>query len=120
MFINWKTLSEMVFIRFFENSRKIQVLLTNFNMDSELPFILLLLGQPDLRETLKRRIHEPLNQRIVLRYHMAGLDQEETRQFVLHGLKVAGRADPLFEENTFELLHRLSLGLPRIYSSPLS
>lgn len=89
------------------------ILITNFSMDSKVPFILILLGQPDLRETLKRRLHEPLNQRITLRYHMAGLNPEETRSFILHGLKIAGRADPLFEENAFEIIHQLALGLPR-------
>ena len=89
------------------------ILLTNFQMDSKNPFILILAGQPDIKERLKRRIHEPLNQRIVLRYHMVGLNIEETRLFVLNHLKVAGRSDPLFEENAFEVIHQLSMGLPR-------
>jgi type II secretory pathway predicted ATPase ExeA len=90
------------------------ILITNFQMDSQVPFILILIGQPDLRETLKRRMHEPLNQRITLRYHMAGLtDPEEARAYVLHQLKLAGRPDPLFEEAAYEVLNRLGLGLPR-------
>jgi type II secretory pathway predicted ATPase ExeA len=90
------------------------ILITNFQMDSKLPFILVLIGQPDFQETLKRRMHEPLNQRIALKYHMAGLvDPEETRSFVLHHLKLAGRTDPLFEDSAFEVLHKMALGLPR-------
>jgi type II secretory pathway predicted ATPase ExeA len=89
------------------------ILITNFQMDSKVPFILVLIGQPELRETLKRRMHEPLNQRITLRYHMAGLSPDETPPFVRHALKIAGRSDPLFEENSFEVLHQLSHGLPR-------
>ena len=53
------------------------VLLTNFEMDSRLPFILLMIGQPELKDMLARSIHEPLRQRISLRYHMAGLSVEE-------------------------------------------
>lgn len=89
------------------------ILITNFQMDSRLPFILILIGQPDLREKLKRRMHEPLSQRITLRYHMTGLSLEEARSYLLHHLKIAGRSDPLFEDNAFEVLHQLSLGLPR-------
>ncbi len=90
------------------------ILITNFQMDSRIPFIMVLIGQPDLRETLKRRIHEPLNQRITLKYHMSGiLDVEETRQYILHHLKLAGRSDPILQEQSFELIHRLALGLPR-------
>jgi len=89
------------------------ILITNFQMDSKVPFILVLIGQPELRETLKRRIHEPLNQRITLRYHMAGLNPDETPSFIRHQLKIAGRHDPLFEENSFEVIHQLAHGLPR-------
>lgn len=89
------------------------ILVTNFQMDSKVPFILVLIGQPDLREKLKRRMHEPLNQRITLRYHMAGLSLEEARSYILHHLKIAGRTDPLFDEQAIEVIHQLSLGLPR-------
>ena len=89
------------------------ILLTNFQMDSKVPFILVLIGQPDLREKLKRRMHEPLNQRITLRYHMAGLSLEEARGYIHHHLKLSGRTDPLFEESAIEVTHQLSLGLPR-------
>jgi len=89
------------------------ILVTNFQMDSRVPFILVLIGQPDLREKLKRRMHEPLSQRITLRYHMAGMSLEETRSYCLHHLKIAGRADPVFEEPAIEVIHQLSLGLPR-------
>lgn len=92
-------------------------LLTNFEMDSKVPFILVLIGQPELREKLKRRIHEPLSQRISLRYHMAGLSLEETRQYVLHHIKLSGRTDPVFDEPAFELIHQLAQGLPRKVNS---
>ncbi len=90
------------------------ILITNFQMDSKVPFLLILIGQPDLRERLKRRMHEPLNQRITLRYHMAGITaDEEARDYVLHHLKLAGRNDPLFEESAYAMLRQLSQGLPR-------
>jgi type II secretory pathway predicted ATPase ExeA len=89
------------------------IIITNFEMDSRVPFILVLAGQPPLKEMLKRRSLEALNQRISLRYHMAGMGQEETREYILHHLKLAGREDPLFEESTFEMIHQLGLGLPR-------
>jgi type II secretory pathway predicted ATPase ExeA len=90
------------------------ILITNFQMDSRLPFLLVLIGQPDLRDKLKRRMHEPLNQRITLRYHMAGMSSdEEVRDYILHHLKLAGRTDPLFEEQAYPMLRQLGQGLPR-------
>ncbi len=89
------------------------IMITNFQMDSKVPFILVLIGQPDLRDKLKRRMHEPLNQRITLRYHMAGLSPEENKAYLQHHLKIAGRPDPLFYEPAKEVIQQLSLGLPR-------
>jgi general secretion pathway protein A len=89
------------------------VLMTNFHMDSKVPFILVLVGQVELRETLKRRIHEPLNQRITLRYHMAGLSSDETPRYIEHQMKLAGRKDPLLEDQATKMIHQLSHGLPR-------
>jgi general secretion pathway protein A len=90
------------------------ILITNFQMDSKVPFLLVLIGQPDLRETLKRRIHEPLNQRITLRYHMAGQQtDEETGDYVRHHLKIAGRTEALFEDPAMAILRQLGQGLPR-------
>ncbi len=90
------------------------ILITNFKMDSQLPFLLVLIGQPELREKLNRRMHEPLNQRISLRYHMAGLTtDEEVKEYILHHLKIAGRTDLLFEETSYPVLRQLGQGLPR-------
>lgn len=90
------------------------ILISNFQMDSRVPFLLILIGQPELRDKLKRRMHEPLNQRITLRYHMAGItDDEEARNYVIHHLKLAGRTDPLFEDQAYLMLKQLGQGLPR-------
>jgi general secretion pathway protein A len=89
------------------------VLVTNFEMDSRVPFILLLIGQPEFKDVLSRSIHEPLRQRISLRYHMSGLANDEIKAYVEGHLKLAGRQDPLFDENSFVVLHQLSSGLAR-------
>lgn len=89
------------------------IIITNFQMDSRMPIILILAGQPPLKEMLKRRATEALNQRINMRYHIAGMDLDETMKYILHHLNLVGRKDPLFEENTYEMIHQLSHGLPR-------
>ncbi len=89
------------------------VLITNFEMDSRLPFILLLIGQPEFKDVLSRSIHEALRQRINLRYHMSGLGLDEVKAYVEGHLKLAGRIDPLFEDGAFAVLHQLSSGLAR-------
>lgn len=91
--------------------------LTNFVMDSKLPFILLMVGQPELLDKLNRSIHEPLRQRIHIHYHMAGLTLPETKTYIETHLSNAGRKDPLFEEASFSVIHQLSGGLPRKINS---
>lgn len=89
------------------------ILLTNFEMDSQLPLILILSGLADLSERLKRRRHEPLNQRITLRYQLNGMNFEDSRAYIKHHLKTAGRSDPLFDDSGYEVVHQLAMGLPR-------
>ena len=52
-------------------------LLTNYAMDSENRLCLLLVGLTELRRRLAMAVHESLAQRIVVRYHLAGLTREE-------------------------------------------
>ncbi len=55
----------------------------------------------------------PLDQRVALRYSMAGMDAVETSSYVAHHLKIAGRNDTLFSDDALALVHQVSRGLPR-------
>jgi general secretion pathway protein A len=71
-------------------------LLTNYQMDSENRLCLLLVGLTELRRRLAMAVHESLTQRIVVRYHLAGLTREELPQYLTHRLRLAGCELPLF------------------------
>jgi len=88
-------------------------LLTNADMDSHSPFACLLVGQPTLRRRIKLGTFAALDQRIALRYAMTGMDAAETKTYLVHHLKLAGRADTLFSDDAAELIHQVSRGLPR-------
>lgn len=88
-------------------------LLTNFNLDSHSPFSCLLIGQPTLRRRIKLGAFAALDQRIALRYAMAGMDLAETNGYVAHHLALAGRSDTLFSDDAVALVHQVSRGLPR-------
>ena len=87
--------------------------LTNADMDSHSPFACLLVGQPTLRRRLKLGGLAALDQRIALRYHLDGMDLEETAGYVRHHLALAGRSDPLFSDDAIALIHQTARGLPR-------
>jgi len=85
-------------------------LLTNYNMDSENRLCLLLIGQPELRRRLSMAVHEALCQRIVVRYHLAGLSRHELPAYLSHRLRLAGTELPLFDPPAQEALFQISGG----------
>jgi type II secretory pathway predicted ATPase ExeA len=88
-------------------------LLTNADMDSHSPFGCLLVGQPTLRRRIKLGTFAALDQRIALRYAMSGMNLADTRSYLAHHLKLAGRSDTLFSDDAVALIHQVSRGLPR-------
>jgi type II secretory pathway predicted ATPase ExeA len=88
-------------------------LLTNSEMDSVAPFAGLLLGQPTLRRRIKLGSFAALDQRIMIRYALPGMTEVETKEYLGHHLKLAGRSDPLFSDDAAALIHQASRGLPR-------
>ena len=58
-------------------------------------------------------VHESLDQRIVMRYHLGGLTREELPDYVTHRLRNAGCELPLFEAPAVEALFQATQALPR-------
>ncbi len=87
--------------------------LTSADMDSRSPLATVLVGQPTLRRRIKLGTFAALDQRIALRYTMAGLDAPETAAYIGHHLTLAGRSDTLFSDDAVALVHQVSRGLPR-------
>jgi general secretion pathway protein A len=62
-------------------------------------------------------VHEALNQRIIVRHHLAGLTREELPLYLVHLLRRAGTELPLFEPAAVEAIYQASAGLPRKVNS---
>lgn len=88
-------------------------MLTNHDMDSGSPFAAILIGQPTLRQRLRLGVLAALDQRIAVRYTLAGMTPEETADYITHHVKIAGRADTLFSTDAVTLIHNASRGYPR-------
>ncbi|MBV7314274.1 ExeA family protein [Shewanella sp. NIFS-20-20] len=89
-------------------------LLTNLETDTKKLLQVVLIGQPELQQLLKRQELRQLAQRITARYHLMPLDQQEVARYVQHRLEVAGRFQPLFTPKALAKLHQLSGGIPRL------
>lgn len=88
-------------------------LLTNLQLDDAPLIGLLLIGQPELRDTLAKKSLASFTQRIGMAFHLTALDADETAAYVVHRLVVAGREEPLFTPGALAAIHRGSGGIPR-------
>ncbi len=89
-------------------------LLTNLETDKRKLLRIMLLGQPELLELLARKELRQLAQRITARYHLRGLDRQETEAYVIHRLQRAGGSALLFTQPALRRLYRISRGVPRL------
>ena len=79
---------------------------------------IILAGQPELRDTLDSPGLKQLVQRVRLRFHLGSLDRREMREYIEHRLEIAGRATKnLFEDDTYETIHRYTGGVPRLINT---
>ncbi len=75
-------------------------------------------GQPELNDKLDSRELVQLAQRIRLRFHLTALSQEDTQQYILHRLEVAGAAGrEIFTADTFPEIYRYTGGTPRLVNT---
>ena len=88
-------------------------MLTNHDMDSGSPFAAVLIGQPTLRHRLRLGVLAALDQRVSVRYALAGMTAQDTAGYLTHHLKIAGRADTLFSGDAVTVIHNAARGYPR-------
>lgn len=86
-------------------------LLLNFQLNDKFLITLVLIGQPELAK--KVSAIPQLRQRLGIRHHLTRLDANETKEYVLRRLFVAGRTDDVFEPETFDTIYKYSRGIPR-------
>lgn len=89
-------------------------LLTNLETDTKKLLQVILIGQPELQQLLKRRDLRQLAQRITARYHLLPLNKLELAAYIKHRLSVAGCHRALFNKGALAAIHQLSQGIPRL------
>ena len=75
---------------------------------------MILIGQPELQQLLKRNDLRQLAQRITARYHLLPLTLDEVKHYIKFRLQVAGCSRPVFSEAAIKRLFVLSGGIPRL------
>lgn len=89
-------------------------MLSNLETEKSKLIQIALVGQPNLRDLLRRPELEQLRQRVTVSYHLGPLDSADTAAYVNHRLRRAAIAAPLeFSRDVTDLIHLYSEGLPR-------
>jgi general secretion pathway protein A len=89
-------------------------LLTNLETSERKLLQIILIGQPELREMLARPDMQQLAQRVIARYHLEALTEQETAHYVRHRLGIAGlRAASPFDARAMRRIFRYTHGVPR-------
>jgi putative secretion ATPase (PEP-CTERM system associated) len=89
-------------------------LLSNQETEKSKLLQIVLVGQPNLRDTLAASELEQLRQRVAVSYHLLPLDAAETAAYINHRLAHAAIGEPLkFPRSAADLVHERSRGVPR-------
>ena len=89
-------------------------MIMNHEFDSINCFTLVLAGEPHLNHILEKPIHEALRQRVAVHYSFSGLSDNETEQYLLHKLHIAGAAKSILGEGTLPAIIGYARGCPRL------
>lgn len=89
-------------------------LLSNLETATHKLLHILLVGQPELLETLAQKNQRQLNQRVVARFHLLPLAKSDVANYVNHRLHHAGANRAIFESAAMNALFKLTKGVPRL------
>lgn len=90
-------------------------LLFSSEMDSQSLGVLLLVGQPALRRTLRLTPYEAFYQRISTHYHLPPFDLAQTIAYVRHQVQLTDyQAGPLFSDDALARIYEYTKGVPRL------
>ncbi|MTJ02521.1 ExeA family protein [Idiomarina piscisalsi] len=89
-------------------------LLTNLETHNKKLLRVILIGQPELQDLLRRQELRQLAQRITARYHLLPLTEQDTQRYIAYRLQVAGANRPLFTAAAAKRAHQLTQGIPRL------
>lgn len=88
-------------------------LLTNLETTKTKLLKIILIGQPELNEVLRRKDLRQLAQRVTARYHLGALKDNDVEAYLNRRLSVAGSKQPVFTRQAIDQLRKATEGIPR-------
>jgi type II secretory pathway predicted ATPase ExeA len=87
---------------------------TNINSNKDELLQLILVGQPELRDTIRRPDLTQFAQRITASFHLTTMDAATVRAYIAHRLTVAGGSAGIFSDEAAAMVHAETRGVPRL------
>jgi len=89
-------------------------MLSNLETETEKLIQIILIGQPEIKNTLMLPALRQLNERITVRYDLKPLSLPEVREYIIHRLtKAQGPGSLTFTKGAYNLIYNFSEGIPR-------
>ncbi len=88
-------------------------MLSNINADKDQLLQIILVGQPQLRDLLRKPELEQFYQRVSVDFFIPPLQPFEVDKYIQHRLHIAGRDEKLFTPGATRLIAEASRGIPR-------
>jgi type II secretory pathway predicted ATPase ExeA len=89
-------------------------MLSNINADKDQALQVILVGQRELRETLRRPDLVQFAQRISVDYHLEPLSETDTAGYIQHRLQIAGGSPDSFTPAACKAVFHFTNGVPRL------
>lgn len=89
-------------------------LISNLETATQKLIQIILVGQPEFREILRRPDLVQLYQRITIRYHLGPLNREELEDYLVHRIGIAGGEGNFFTAEAMDKIFQYSAGVPRL------
>ncbi|HOX27884.1 MAG TPA: AAA family ATPase [bacterium] len=86
-------------------------MLLNYYDSGQFLLTLLLVGQPELMEKIRR--NPAMSQRIAVKYELSPFTKKQTTEYITHRLSVADAPPTVFTTEAIDLIHDYSGGIPR-------
>jgi general secretion pathway protein A len=90
-------------------------MLSNLESEKDHLIQMILVGQPQLKEKLRRKSLEQFVQRVTVYCHLNALDRAQVDHYIRHRLTVAGAQNlEIFDPEALNAIFKHSLGIPRL------
>ncbi len=87
---------------------------TNINANKDELLQLILIGQPELRDIVRRPDMKQFAQRVAASFHLKHMDQKTVYSYIVHRIERVGGKQHMFNKDAAKLVHEATNGIPRL------